>query len=328
VHTPSTGLAAMPRYFVVGDSYTDNGNFAALNPDTVDPESGSNPYPSLRSNGPVWLSQLFRGQDTLPGWTVPPDSPPPSTARVINYAVARATTGYELTLQVGGWLLPTYAPYGMQWQFENMHRRYTFTPDDTLIIWGGVNDLMWAATAAAMNSSRRLLEELRTPLPLGGAGAMVAQATANTMTLVERAVKFGFGRIVVVTTGKDTLVPLLDEATARIYNNAAAGLEAAVAKSVERAAQSWPNIRISRLDLTTGLHARVEAAALRLDQPCLQDGNVCDAPDHYLYWDWTHPTTTGHCLIAQIVQEHLAAGAHLAEPILPAVHCADGAGIE
>lgn len=302
----SPALAGTPRFFVVGDSYTDTGNFAALNPAAVDPKDASNPYPELRSNGPVWLSQLFPGQDIVAGWTVPADAPPPATARVVNYAVARATTGYELTLQVGGWLLPTYAPYGMQWQFENMHRRYTFTPDDTLIIWGGVNDLMWAVSAAAMNSPRRFLEELRTPLPMGGVDAMVDQATVNTMTLVERAVKFGFGRIVVVSTGTDTLAPLFDEASTEVYNDAAAALETAVAKGVERAADTWPNNHISRLDLTTGLRARAEAAGLQLDQSCLEDGTVCHSPDQYVYWDWTHPTTAGHCLIAQIVQDHLA----------------------
>ena len=319
---PHPGLAASPRYFVVGDSYTDTGNFAALNPDAVDPVSESNPYPGLRSNGPVWPSQLFPDQDILTGWTVPPDSPPPLTARVVNYAVARATTGYELTLQVGGWLLPTYAPYGMQWQFENMHRRYTFTADDTLIIWGGVNDLVLASTAATMNYPRRLLEQLRTPLPLGGVGVMVDQATANTMTLVERAVKFGFGRIVVVSTGKNRLVPLLDEATSGIFNDAASELEAAVAKGVEQAAKTWPDNHISRLDLTDDLRSRAAAAKLRVDRPCLQNGTVCDAPDQYLYWDWAHPTTTGHCLIAQIVQEHLA------EATLPKVRCGDAAEVE
>ena len=205
VQLSSPGLASTPRFFVVGDSYTDTGNFAALFPAAVDHADASNPNPALRSNGPLWITQLFPHQEILSAWTIPADSLPPATARVINYAVARATTGYELTLQVGGWLFPTYAPYGMQWQFENMHRRYTFIPEDTLIIWGGVNDLSWAASAAAMNPPRQFLEELRTPLPLGGVDAVVGQATANTMTLVERAVKFGFGRIVVVSTGKVVL---------------------------------------------------------------------------------------------------------------------------
>ena len=321
-HSSSPGLAATPRYFVVGDSFSDTGNFAALNPDAVDAVDVSNPYPELRSNGPLWVSQLFPDLEILPAWTVPTDVPPAATARVVNYAVARATTGYELTRQVGGWLLLTYAPYGMQWQFENMHRRYTFTPDDTLIIWGGVNDLMWAVGAAGMSAPLRLLEELRTPLPLGGMTVMVDQAAVNTMTLVERAVKFGFGRIVVVSTGRDTLVPRLDEATTRVYNDAAAGLEAALAQGVARAAGIWPANHITRLDLTEGLNTRVDSAALRLDRPCLQHGTVCDSPDQYLYWDETHPTTAGHCLIAQIVQQHLA------EPALAPVHCTGAAGIE
>lgn len=327
-------MAATPRYFVVGDSYTDTGNFAALHPEAVDPVSESNPYPGLRSNGPVWLSQLFPGQEILSGWTVPQDSPSLVTDRVVNYAVARATTGYELTLEVDGWLLPTYAQYGMQWQFANLHWRYTFTPEDTLIIWGGVNDLVWASTAAGMNAPRRFLEELRTPLPLGGVEAMVDQTTANTITIVQRAVKFGVGRIVVVSTGRDTLVPMLDDATSRIYNDAAAGLEAALAKAVEQAAKTWPDNHISRLDLTEALQSRVAAAALRVDQPCLKNGIVCDAPDQYLYWDGVHPTAAGHCLIAQIVQEHLVGKAHLAaearlaEATPPEVLCAGAAGIE
>jgi|GEM_PF-2779951 len=323
MQSPSPGVAATSRFFVVGDSYSDTGNFAALNPDAVAQADASNPIPEIRSNGPLWVSQLFPDEDILPAWTVPTGALPPATVRVVNYAVARATTGYELTRQVGGWLLPTYAPYGMQWQFENMHRRYTFTPDDTLVIWGGVNDLTWAVEAAAMSAPRRLLEELRTPLPLGGVSTMVDQAAANTMTLVERAVKFGFGRIVVVSTRRDTLVPLLGEQFVRVYNEAAVSLEAVVAQEVERAAATWPDNRITRLDLTAALHTRVEAAALRIDRPCVvQDGTVCDSPGQFLYWDSTHPTTTGHCLIAQIVQEHLA------EPAIAPVRCTSAAALE
>ncbi len=318
----SLAVAAAQRLFVVGDSYSDTGNFAVLIPEAVAPADASNPIPEVRSNGPLWVSQLFPGEVILPAWTLPSGELPPPEVRVINYAVARATTGYELTRQVGGWLLPTYAPYGMQWQFENMHRRYQFTPDDTLVIWGGVNDLAWAVDTAAMSAPRRLLEELRTPLPTGGVIATVDQAAANTMTLVERAVKFGFGRIVVVTTGGNTLTPLLGERFARVYNEAAVSLETAIGKGVERAATTWPDNHITRLDLTSGLHARAEAASLRIERPCVQDGITCDSPERFLFWDWTHPTTVGHCLIAQILQEHLA------EAAIAPVRCSSDATLE
>ncbi|MEZ5597200.1 MAG: hypothetical protein R3E84_12560 [Pseudomonadales bacterium] len=295
--TAISASAAERRYFIVGDSYSDTGNFEALyRPNTAGPSVDGDTN---------WVDVLFAGHDIQPAWIALNASEPPKDGRVINFAVARATTGYQLTWRTGGWLLPDYAPNGMQWQFERMHRRYTFNPEDTLLIWGSVNDLVWGASTAPASAPARFIEEVRTPLPLGGMAPLVEQTATNLMILVERGVKFGFGRILLLSTGGDTLSPLLDADARTAYTRAADSLESTLRERIDAAAARYPQTRIELIDLSTGIHDGIREFGLRDDIACNQDGQTCETPERYLRQDFVHPTAIGYCLVARTVHPFL-----------------------
>jgi outer membrane lipase/esterase len=287
------------RIVTFGDSLSDPGNAYLATGDFVVRPFGpvpAAPYLIGRfrfSNGPTWIEWLARGLRL-------PRSGRPALLRpgiYTNYAIggtrARESAGpVDLGAQIDLFL----------------HDFWGFAPPDALYaLWVGSNDLQDAFAA---------LE----PDPTGAASqAIIAEALEATGDSIQRLWDAGASSFLVLNLPNIALAP----ATRTLGPDAQAaaqGLSILYNTGLEETLQGLEalpdleDIVILRLDIFAILNAAVadpESFGLSNSTdscitPDVVRGAICRRPDTYLFWDYVHPTTQAHRLLAKEAKAALA----------------------
>jgi phospholipase/lecithinase/hemolysin len=158
-------------------------------------------------------------------------------------------------------------------------------PNALYIIWAGANDYLGGATD--------------TTVPIN-----------NLATSVKRLAEIGAKNIVVVNLpdlGKLPATRTTERANSlssltQIHNS---GLAASLASL----RQQIGAINIKYVDVYA-LFKRVynspqQYGLKNVTQGCLNQGNICDRPNEYLFWDGIHPSTAAHKLLVQLASSQL-----------------------
>jgi phospholipase/lecithinase/hemolysin len=287
------------RIVTFGDSLSDPGNAYLATGDFVvrpfDPVPAA-PYLIGRfrfSNGPTWIEWLARGLRL-------PRSGRPALLRpgiYTNYAIggtrARESAGpvdlgtqIDLFLGDFGGLAPPEALYA---------------------IWIGSNDL------------RDVFAALE-PDPTGAASeAIIAEALEATGDAIERLWDAGASSFLVLNLPDIALAPATRTLGADAHA-AAHGLSILYNTGLEQTLQGLEtlpgleDIVILRLDIFAILNAAAadpeSVGLINVTDSCITPdvvrGAICRRPDTYLFWDYVHPTTQAHRLLAKEAKAVLA----------------------
>ncbi|MFB2934501.1 SGNH/GDSL hydrolase family protein [Aerosakkonemataceae cyanobacterium BLCC-F154] len=198
-----------------------------------------------------------------------------SSNLVNNFAYGGAKTGDSQQL-----------PPGVLAQIQRFKAENTTVNSKALyIIWAGANDYLGGATD--------------TTLPIN-----------NLATAVKRLAESGAKNIVVVNLpdlGKLPATRTTERANllSRLTQNHNTGLAA----SLKSLRQEFGDTNIGYIDVNALfqlVYNSPEKYGLEnVTQACLGDGNVCDRPNEYLFWDGIHPSTAAHKLLVQLASHKL-----------------------
>jgi outer membrane lipase/esterase len=281
----SSAATASPVYssiFVFGDSLSDGGNVFLRTGGLVPPP----PYAQRISNGPVAVEYLA-GRLGLPLV--------PSLAGGTNYAVGGAATG-QVPIPGGGGattdnygtveypaLAPVLQGTGMETQVATFAAALpAFDPDTALfVVWGGPNDFFInpsAATASAAVSN--LFGEISLLYGTGARNFLVPNMPDLSLAPFALA------------------LPAAQQAELHALSM---GYNAGLASMLDMVAL-FPGSRVTPFDafaFLNGVTANPAAYGLtNVTTACFDPfTGPCAAPDQYLYWDSTHPTTQAHQLL-------------------------------
>lgn len=195
-----------------------------------------------------------------------------------NFAWAGANTGISDDLG----LLP-----GLLTQVDFCIENYPVDSDGLYLLWIGANDLF---------------DGVDTP------ETTVATAVHNITTAVERLIAYGARNILLLN------VPDLGQTPEAEGENARTALTA-ISFSFNQALAEQLNqleARIVLIDMFFFIHTVIEnPSAFGLQtvfEPCFleESEQVCDDPEHYLFWDNKHPTTAAHQIVADYVFKTVA----------------------
>jgi phospholipase/lecithinase/hemolysin len=292
--------AGSPAIVTFGDSLSDPGNHFI-----VFHESARQPYepvPSASydvgghhfSNGPTWIEQTLVGTslaaDAGPAWRgVGPGQ---------NYAVgrARARSGapefpaYDLSTQVSAYL----ARNGGVAQPENFY-----------LVWIGGNDIRDAIVTVLLGGGSPQ-SQLAAQQILGSA---LTAITDNVLALYAS----GARTFVILNVPNPAVTPAfggLPPIAGAIATQIDGAFNGGLLQSIQ-ALSNLPGAKFIPVDVDAAIDdVLADPAAAGFDDvvhSCLTFGVVgqatCEAPDHYLFWDATHPTRHGHEVIARAVAE-------------------------
>ncbi len=281
-----------------GDSLSDSGNFfiqtgqqtrAPFPPIPVAPYAiGGHHF----SNGKTWIEQLAADLRV-------PQSAKPSMragAAFTNYAFGRSRA------RAGA---PTFPDFDLTTQVGLFLGDFGAAPADaTYVIWIGSNDVRDALEALAVD-------------PSGVTSGLILQAAIlsigdNVFTLWDA----GARNFLILNSPNLAIIPAVAAQSALVqffatllsenFNN---GLAAVVA-----GLSGLPGIHIDTVDVFAVLNELVadpEAAGIsNVTDPCLTPGVVggaiCSQPNDHLFFDFIHPTTVGHGVLAEAAAAVLA----------------------
>lgn len=279
----STWLPVAPRrapkiVHVFGDSLSDTGNMYLLYSGAF-PMFFAPPFAVPRlSNGPMWPDYLARAL------RVPIRA---SEEGGTNHAIGGATISPENYYTFN----PYATGFAMVDRFLALHG--SADPQAVYIVWHGTNDIDPPASFTEWNFEQLV--------------AMVGRLHAAGARKFLVANLFDVGKLPsVVNMGDPSYAQQLSEMTV-LYNNLVAGLPA-----------RFPAARIGIVD-AYGLKAMIDRhprlfGFTNTTEACykwapLGDGSYCPDVDKHWYFDWAHPTTRGHKLVAGLfLLELLKAG--------------------
>ncbi len=291
--------AAAQSVISFGDSLSDTGNLFAV---TRGAQPASPPYFQGRfSNGPVFTEVLAGGVNSMQtagarallGVPVNPNASQ-------NYAFGAAVTGLTPAAPAAG-----SVPVGIRSQIEAFARADgRFAPGDVVTLLGGANNLRGAL--------------------LGGSPAAVPGATAVAVTDIAlasgRLAQLGAPTVAVLTLPDLSLTPEVRAAgpvAGSLASQATQGFNGGVARAVSSVAAAAPGTNFHLVDVQP-LFAEIVADPARfgftnVSQACLGVA-ACASGDAatqagFLFYDSIHPTALGHQLLADLVTDHLTAGA-------------------
>ncbi len=286
----STASAQTGRVVSFGDSLSDTGNLFAF---TGRPPA---PYAGGRfSNGPVWIEQGF---GPFAGFTPLPPSP---NGGNVNYAFGGARTD---NANPGGTPIPLGLPAQIA-TFAGTGGR--FAPGDLAAVWVGANNVFQAIEAPGA-----------TQASIGAAAATaatdVARSVAGLAPLGARTVAVlnlpDLGRTPSFIALGGTAQGAATFGTAVFNGTLAGALPAAAATGLNvvqvdvfstfQAVTANPGA----FGFTNVTQACIQVPSCVAGGPAVQNG--------FLFWDGVHPTTAGHRLVAQVVDQYLNAGAYAA----------------
>ncbi|MBD2662911.1 lipolytic enzyme [Richelia sinica FACHB-800] len=272
----SASAAQFSGIYSFGDSLTDTGN---VYNGTFGQIPQSPPYADGRfSNGFIWveyLSQQLGLQPTL-------FSEIPINPQGVNFAVGGAATGPNNALvpssQTG--LL------SQVWAFANFNPQAD--PNALYTVWAGANDLIYVKPQDYGDINQTIstaVQNLTSALGfLGGLGAK----NLMVFNLPD------LGKLPVAQLGNRN--PAVLSAATQAYNSA-------LATALNGFSQN-PGLNIISVDTYSLFNQAIASPAsfglTNVTDPCLDTINqtLCSNPNEYLFWDYSHPATGVHRVIA------------------------------
>jgi phospholipase/lecithinase/hemolysin len=292
----------LPRKFIIfGDSLSDSGNhFLAFHQVSTRPFVPEPDAPYLIggfhfSNGRTWVEKLT-AQLGIPKSGLPALAGP---GHFTNYAVGRARA------RAGA---PEFPDFDLGTQVDRFLTDFGHAPSQALyVIWiasNDVGDFLLTISPADQDGDETILQ---------AAGAAIA---GSVQTLALAAAR----RFLVLNVPNPALTPLVatlpaptKALVAFLTQQFNAGVAGALTQVKAGLAPLGIEIDIIPFDADAALTAIVadpeEFGLTNATDSCLAFGVVvhviCRAPNDYLFWDGTHPTTAAHGILAKQVKEAL-----------------------
>ncbi|RUS15153.1 GDSL lipase/esterase [Endogone sp. FLAS-F59071] len=286
------------RIVVFGDSYSDSGFAYAFTNETI---PISPPYAKKFSNGPVWVEYLAQMMDL----------------HLENYACGGATTDNNAVQgTLGSKIVPGIAQQISNYYFPTLTPSKEATLDEVLyIIWANGNDFGDDQVSNPMLVAGRIISSIDTihsKIP-----------TAKHFLTLDLS---GIGKIPYVVSTDQQVDPgnpkkaaaeaaLADEVDA-LYNEDLKEAVGQYRNKTENTGVKLSLFPISKLfDYMSSPKGAADIRLKTVTEPCLKYffyandteyiTSVCNDAREYLYWDWYHPTTYIHKLIARAIKEFL-----------------------
>ena len=317
VFLASTALAQSPgRVVTFGDSLSDTGNLFALTGVPPAPYSGGR-----FSNGPVWNQQLFAPAVGF--------SSPTLTGNV-NFAFGGSRTDVlgplnGLTVVPGatfGVATPAVNfPPGIPVQIDSyLNRGGRFSAGDLVTVWGGANNIIDLLRTTSSPGSPATNNPALPGFVLPTAASISATAAGAATDIgasVSRLAAAGAGRVVVLNLPDLGIAPGFNGTAA---SSQAASLGASTFNTTLRGALNGakgaaPGLDLIQVDVASVFTAVVGSPGAfgfaNVSDACIAVPGCVGAStatqNTYLFWDGVHPTTAGHALVAQLVNQYLMA---------------------
>ncbi|MCG6133591.1 MAG: SGNH/GDSL hydrolase family protein [Nostoc sp. LLA-1] len=281
--------ASFTGLYVFGDSLSDTGNvFNAIESATG---IGFPPPPYFEgrfSNGPIWIDELAQKLNL--------DSPTPFINVVngttptsgINFAFGGATTTTANTVSTS--LLGLPQEIGAFQTLLNTNQQ-PVDPDALYILWFGANDYL----------PTQSLDFVPFTNP--------NQTLENISNAVQTLASFGVKNLLVPnlpnlgnTPNALRLDQLMPEASiSSNLNQLTQEHNAGLSKLIQDFSQNpGLGLNIRTLDINSLFSNAQNLGLTNVTEPCLNQfaQTICSNPDEYLFWDFNHPTTRTHSLVA------------------------------
>lgn len=268
------------KMYVFGDSLSDSGNIYNSSPQQ---------FPTYYFNGRFsnrlnWVDYLAQDLGLTPTTFITQQGTPLPFPQIptqsVNFAFGGATTGLDNTItQIAPGLQQQVGAYLGVLQATNQ----TADPNALYILWAGANDYLptqatWFTPPTTANQTINNISFALNSLLNAGAKQI---AVANLPSLGQLPLTFG--------TQDETRL-----------NNLAQAHNLALGQTINSLSQSY-NARIVSLDFASLFADAVNNPGdynfTNVNQGCLLV--QCQNPDQFLFWDFIHPTTKGHQLLAK-----------------------------
>jgi thermolabile hemolysin len=288
VTNPTKHVQAAKVANVFGDSLSDIGNACSLY-SSLFSVICTPPFDVPRfSNGPMWPDYLAQILDTTIN---------PSEQGGTDFAIGGATISPE-----NYYTFNAYAT-GFAMVDRFLARHGSADPRALYIVWLGGNDIDPPASFTQWN-----FEQLATMV------GRLYDAGARKFLVPNLP---DIGKLpVIINLGDPVYAQQLSDMTV-LFNSLVAELPARFPEAKVRV------VDVYGLKTMIDRHPRVFGFT-NTTEPCykwapLGDGSVCPDPDEYWFWDWSHPTTRGHKVLADLfILELLRAGELRASDLVPA----------
>ncbi|MDB9361389.1 SGNH/GDSL hydrolase family protein [Nodularia spumigena CS-588/02] len=276
--------SAFTGLYVLGDSLSDTGNtFSAIEAETG---IGLPPPPYFQgrfSNGPIWIDELAQKLNL--------DSPTPFIQVVngatptsgINFAFGGATTTTANTINANLFGLPQEV--GAFQTLLNTNQQ-PVDPDALYVLWLGANDY--------------LPTESLDFVPFTNPN----QSLENISNAVQALASLGVKNLLVPNLpnlGNTPRVLSLGQSASNNLNQLTQEHNAGLSTLLDGFSQNPVlGLNIFSVDVNSLFSNPQNLGFTNFTEPCLNSitGTLCSNPDDYLYWDFIHPTTTAHSLLA------------------------------
>ncbi len=253
--------------YVLGDSLSDDGNLFQIFRG-VYPQSP--PYFKGRfSNGPVWVEYLAPKLGLTPN---------PKT----NFASGGSSSG------VGNSILPKLPLPGLIGQVSLFTALFEITlhrgdPNSLYIVWAGADDYLFGGVTDINKTVNNLLAAVRSLAAFGAKNIMV-------INLPDLGKLPGTRGDIQISTRLSTLTSA--------HNSALAAILSGLSQTLS------PNVNLIPIDVNyffnRAIAAPREFGFTNVTDPCLVGIVVCANPNKYLFWDYYHPTTATHKILADL----------------------------
>lgn len=302
-------IRTLSSLFVFGDSLSDGGNSAVLTGSFFPP---SPPYFNNRySNGPVAVEYLW--QSFNPGDT---SFRPSLAGGGTNFALGGATTGNENFVAVWDVTDPfpsiqnAFSQKGNAWQLDAFQKlNPAFDPDTSLfVVWLFPNDFFYLNNTTPPQGVGTFTGTAGAPiLPQPDAATqLIGTAVSNISGTISELAGRGATNFLVVNSPDLGLIPeflMASEQEKAELSALSERFNFFLNKSVSELAASKQELDITLFEIDK-LFAEVrndkESFGLTdVIHRCLEGSAICEDQDTYLFWDGSHPTTSGHALIGQ-----------------------------
>ena len=288
--SPVASMAGTFRTIVAfGDSLTDHFGLASYI-GLYDPVKNPNGALEAWTNGDVWVEYLA---DEL-------------NAELDNNAIAGAMTrGHEnnnIQALVDAGKLPPLGLVGQINRFVN--ENVSFNPETTLFtIWIGGNDL---------------LEYGRGESDVADTQELISNAIDNIINSMSALASDGAKNILVINLpdlGKTPAYNSRSPQEIQAVTALTAAFNAALAQGIDGFKTVFPNVTLISYDIFTNLNqiissdtfANVTGTYMVLDENGNRTGATNEPAADYLFWDAIHPTTRAHQIVADEINDKLAA---------------------
>jgi len=305
---PTSALAkinSLSDLFVFGDSLSDSGNSKVVSNNATGGAATLPPFPYFDgrfSNGLVAAEYLWQAFNP---WN---DSFEASLSGGTNYAIGGSTTGTENFIEVWDvtpdFLRPEYTDLGNAWQLAQFGAAApVFNPATSLfLVWLFPNDLFYYASTTQKGvggfDGTPPLDDAISPTDV------VLNAVANITGSIQELATRGARNFLVVNSADLGLIPenLGSENQAGI-SLLSSSFNSALSSQISSLKGTAPQLDIEYFEIDQ-LFAEILSdpdgfGFTNVTDRCFLGASICAEPDHYLFWDGSHPTTRTHQLIAQ-----------------------------